>query len=260
MEIKGKVHCFFEQSGTFKNEFKKLGYPAFDYDIQNNFGETDFVIDLFSEIEKGYAGEKSIFDTITNDDLIISFFPCIEFSCVSQMWFSLGCNDYRKWENKKKFDYILNKSNNRTIMFNLLCKFCFVCIERGYRMIFENPWGLNTFLKQNVFLKKPSYIDNNRSLRGDFRIKPTAYWYWNCVPTYGFTFQPYEGKIFNHNQLKKSPKAGICSEARSMISTDYARNFICDNILGIKQKPFPGMQLELDLQLDILNIDVKPTR
>jgi hypothetical protein len=31
-----KVHCFFEQSGTFKNEFKKLGYEAFDYDIQYN--------------------------------------------------------------------------------------------------------------------------------------------------------------------------------------------------------------------------------
>ena len=26
MEITGKVYCFFEQSGTFKNEFKKLGY------------------------------------------------------------------------------------------------------------------------------------------------------------------------------------------------------------------------------------------
>ena len=25
MEIKGKVHCFFEQSGTFKNEFIKQG-------------------------------------------------------------------------------------------------------------------------------------------------------------------------------------------------------------------------------------------
>ena len=24
MEIKGKVYCFFEQSGTFKNEFKKF--------------------------------------------------------------------------------------------------------------------------------------------------------------------------------------------------------------------------------------------
>ena len=30
MEITGKVHCFFEQSGVFKNEFRKLGYEAFD--------------------------------------------------------------------------------------------------------------------------------------------------------------------------------------------------------------------------------------
>lgn len=54
MTIKGKVHCFFEQSGTFKNEFIKLGIPAEDYDIQNNFGETDHVIDLFGEIERAY--------------------------------------------------------------------------------------------------------------------------------------------------------------------------------------------------------------
>lgn len=53
MEIKGKVHCLFEQSGTFKNEFIKLGIPAEDYDIQNNFGETDHVIDLFTEIGGG---------------------------------------------------------------------------------------------------------------------------------------------------------------------------------------------------------------
>ena len=49
-----KVHCFFEQSGTFKNEFIKLGVPAEDYDIQNNFGQTDHVIDLFKEIETEY--------------------------------------------------------------------------------------------------------------------------------------------------------------------------------------------------------------
>ena len=49
-----KVHCFFEQSGTFKNEFIKLGIPAEDYDIQNNFNQTDHVIDLFAEIEKAY--------------------------------------------------------------------------------------------------------------------------------------------------------------------------------------------------------------
>lgn len=56
MNIKGKVHCFFEQSGTFKNEFRKLGYEAEDYDIQNEFNETDNVADLFNEIEKCYTG------------------------------------------------------------------------------------------------------------------------------------------------------------------------------------------------------------
>lgn len=61
MEIKGKVHLFFEQSGTFKNEFKKLGYEAYDYDIQSNFGETDFQIDLFAEIEKAYEGGGKYF-------------------------------------------------------------------------------------------------------------------------------------------------------------------------------------------------------
>ena len=79
MEIKGKVYCFFEQSGTFKNEFIKLGIPAEDYDIQNNFNQTDHVVDLFEEIEKGFIGLPSLFDTITKDDLILAFFPCIKF-------------------------------------------------------------------------------------------------------------------------------------------------------------------------------------
>lgn len=64
MEITGKVWCFFEQSGTFKNEFKKLGYEAVDVDIQNNFGETDYQIDLFKEIENAYDNKPSIFDQI----------------------------------------------------------------------------------------------------------------------------------------------------------------------------------------------------
>lgn len=50
------AHCLFEQSGTFKNEFKKLGIDAYDYDILDDFGETDYKIDLFSEIEQAYAG------------------------------------------------------------------------------------------------------------------------------------------------------------------------------------------------------------
>lgn len=47
------AHCLFEQSGTFKNEFKKLGIEAYDYDILNEYGQTDFQVDLFAEIRGG---------------------------------------------------------------------------------------------------------------------------------------------------------------------------------------------------------------
>lgn len=53
------VHCLFEQSGTFKNAFKKYGIEAYDYDIQNEFNETDYVTDLFKEIEKKGGGIKA---------------------------------------------------------------------------------------------------------------------------------------------------------------------------------------------------------
>lgn len=59
-----KAHCLFEQSGTFKNEFKKLGYDAYDYDILNDYGETDYQVDLFKEIEGGGTTENLVFSTI----------------------------------------------------------------------------------------------------------------------------------------------------------------------------------------------------
>ena len=46
--------CLFEQSGTFKNEFKKLGINAYDVDIQNKFNETDCVRNIFKDIENAY--------------------------------------------------------------------------------------------------------------------------------------------------------------------------------------------------------------
>lgn len=48
-----KAYCLFEQSGTFKNEFIKLGIHAEDYDILNDFGETNHIVDLFEHIRGG---------------------------------------------------------------------------------------------------------------------------------------------------------------------------------------------------------------
>lgn len=233
MQISGKVHCFFEQSGTFKKEFIKLGIPAEDYDIQNNFGETDHVIDLFAEIENGYDGKPSLFDNISKDDLIIAFFPCIYFSALSQIAMSWACYNYRDKTMKEKTDMILERSHNREHFFRLAVKMLATAEMRGLRIIMENPWALQTFLKSN-FVMAPTYVDMDRRKRGDCFKKPTAYFFINCEPENEFTNQPSR----EHKRIidaKSSGQAGLCSEERSMISEDYARNLICDLILGIKQ-------------------------
>ena len=234
MEIKGRVHCFFEQSGTFKNQFKRLGFEAEDYGIQNDFGETDNVTDLFQAIEDAYEGKPSLFDNISQDDLIMAFFPCIYFCAMSQMAFYWTYVNYRKKTIKEATDLILERSKNREKFFRLAVKMMAVAKIRGLRLIMENPWSEQTFLKSN-FVAPPSLVDKNRMLRGDYFMKPTAYWYINCEPTEGFTLQNDKEKR-THQTTRGSKTAGICSKDRSMISPDYARNFICDCILGITQE------------------------
>ena len=237
----------FEQSGTFKNEFIKLGIPAEDYDIQNNFGETDHVTDLFKAIEDAYDGKPSLFDGIIEDDLIMAFFPCIYFCAPSQMNFTWGCINYRCMTTKQKTDAILERDKKRAYFYGLAIKMFAVAEIRGLRLIMENPWSENpwsenTYLKAN-FIIPPALVDMNRMMRGDYRVKPTAYWFVGCEPTHGQSIQFDKLKEKKtHMASRGSSVAGVCSEERSLISPDYARNFICDFILGKTQK---NTQLDL---------------
>ena len=237
MEIKGKVHCFFEQSGTFKNEFIKLGIPAEDYDIQNNFGETDHTDDLFKAIEDAYDGKPSLFDNIRggqDGDLIMAFFPCIYFTgSTNPLYYTLENLNYQKMTTAQKIDAMLQRSKSRQYFYELIIKLVGVCLDRGVRIIIENPYSPLHYLCNNFF-KAPDVFDRNRQHRGDYFTKPTGYWYFNCVPTHGNSYQePKEKKTIYC--CRGSNMAGICSEERSLISPDYARNFICDFILGRPQ-------------------------
>lgn len=166
--------------------------------------------------------------------MVIAFFPCIYFCAFSQMAFSFTMYNYRKKTMKEKTDLILERSANREHFFRLMVKMFSVALDKGIRMIVENPWSQQTFLKGN-FVMPPSLIDNDRTLRGDYFKKPTAYWFLNCEHTFGKSIQK-DKERKTIMKAKKSPQAGICSEERSMISPDYARNFICDFILGKKQE------------------------
>ena len=109
-------------------------------------------------------------------------------------------------------------------------------------MVVENPYSPMGYLHLTEnFVMKPTLIDNNRLVRGDYFRKPTAYWFLGCRPTNGFT----EQRDKKQKMIRNTPSsgiAGLCSEDRSMISPDYARNFICDFVIGKEQV---GSQLSI---------------
>lgn len=126
-----RAFCLFEQSGTFKNEFRKLGIPAEDYDILDDFGETDHVIDLFAEIDKAYAGEPSIFDEIGQDDIVLAFFPCTRFESQSSMLLNGNHYSVRKMPDDKKLEYAIKTHAELNRLYALICKLLIISIWWG---------------------------------------------------------------------------------------------------------------------------------
>ena len=220
-----KVHCLFEQSGTFKNEFKKLGYEAYDYDVQNEFGETDHVIDLFSEIRGGYDGKPSIFDEITSEDLILAFFPCTRFEAKVPLWFRGETYQQKNWTLLQKLECCIKYQNELTELYLLLCQLTIICLKRGLRMVIENPYTPPHYLT-TYWCIKPKIIDNDRTADGDYYKKPTQYWFINFEPYQNLVFEPIEyveTRTINH----ECNKDGLSRKTRrSMIHPQYASRFI----------------------------------
>lgn len=166
--------------------------------------------------------------------MIVAFYPCIYFTgSVNPCYMRLDNNNYKSLTDKEKFMKILERIDLRNDFYKRLYKFVAICHFRKLRLIFENPVSGGSYL-QNNFLKEPSIIDNDRTKRGDYFRKPTGYWFFNCEPTNLMTIQ--DDKI--HKKIwdcKGSSQSGLCSEERSMISPDYARNWICDFVLGKQQ-------------------------
>lgn len=225
------AHCLFEQSGTFKNEFKKLGYEAYDYDIQNEFGETDYAIDLFEQIESAYDGNPSIFDRIKEDDLILAFFPCVRFENQIMLSFRGQSHGMEKWDYRQKMINDMRLMEELKTMYELVNKLFIICIERKLRLVMENPYSEEHFLRR-YWCYPASIIDKDRRKNGDFFKKPTQYWFLNCKPKNNLIFEPFEyvgiHKRWEHRTTKDYCETGAknVKTARSMIHPQYANRFI----------------------------------
>ena len=187
------------------------------------------------------SGGVTVFDKMTSNDLVMAFFPCIYFEAMQMTYYSLNCNNVRAKSDTEKVEVAIDRLAKRTKLHELLYKLVWIAYKKKLRLIIENPATAPHYLITLQNFPKPSVIDKNRMDRGDYFKKPTAYWYFNCEPTYGESFQNDKEQKTIQN-CKRSKGDGLCSEERSMISPDYARNFICDFILGKKQD-FGQLQL-----------------
>lgn len=218
------AHCLFEQSGTFKNEFKKLGFKAFDYDILNDFGETDFKIDLFNEIDKAYKGKKSLFDCFSRDDIIMAFFPCTRFVNQIQLSFRGEQKQDKSLSDEEKIQRGIRLHVELHDYYVLFSKLCIVAIQRKLKLIIENPYSSTHYLTR-YFSLKPKIIDTDRTLRGDKFKKPTQYWFINYEPKFNIILEP----------LTIVKNKTVCyywdKIERSMINAQYANRFIREFII-----------------------------
>ena len=219
------AHCLFEQSGTFKNEFKKLGIEAYDYDILNDFNETDFQIDLFSEIEKAYGGGRSIFDNFTNDDIVFAFFPCTRFENQAELLFRGTMSSIKKWADEKKLEYDLQLHKELSELYEKVTKMTIVCLRKGLRLIIENPYSTTHYLRK-YWAIPATIIDTDRTKRGDKFVKPTQYWFINFKPSNNFVLD-----ATANNKSQKNINHCNSAVERSMIHPDYARRFIKEFLL-----------------------------
>lgn len=193
---------------------------------------------------------ETIFDRIGKDDQILAFFPCTRFENQIMLSFRGQSKQMKNWdmEQKMKYDMKLMDELHRNYM--LVNKLFIVCMHRNLKLIMENPYSEEHFLRRYWCLK-PGIIDKDRRDRGDYFMKPTQYWFINCKPKNNLIFEAipnnciypveraYRDDRKSSHDVWLSMRKEDCDKtgastikvARSMIHPDYANRFIREFVI-----------------------------
>ena len=207
-----------------------MGYEAYDYDIQNEFGETDYVVDLFENIRNAYEDKPSIFDNISSDDLIMAFFPCTRFESRIPLWFRGEAQQQKNWNVFQKLEYAMALHEELHEFYMLFSKMYYIAQKRNLKMVIENPYMQPHYLT-TYWCVRPTLVDKDRTENGDYYKKPTQYWFVNLKPQNNLVFEALDyipTKVIA--KVKKENGISVKTQ-RSMIHPQYANRFIRQFIL-----------------------------
>ena len=156
--------------------------------------------------------------------MILAFFPCIRFEDRIILNFRGKSSAQQKWSDCQKLNYSMKLHDELNELYKLVSQLAYIALERGLRLIIENPCGGQHYLTRYWCLE-PSLIDKDRRLDGDWFKKPTQYWFINCKPKHNLVFEPLE-----YVATKTIDNTRNTVE-RSLIHQQYADRFIRKYIL-----------------------------
>lgn len=186
----------------------------------------------------GYQGEPSLFNKISSNDLIFTFFPCTYFSDQGLRHLTCTAYQYRNYTIEQKCEVAMKRHKGLDLFYEKLNKLVIICQRRHIKLIIENP--LNTsglHYLTNFWCLKPDLIDKDRTENGDYYKKPTQYWFIGLEPKNNLVFEPLQQveRMQSIRFLTNKNSIGVDRKtARSMIHPQYADRFIRQYILDEK--------------------------
>lgn len=176
-----------------------------------------------------------MFDDISQDDLIMAFFPCIRFEDQALLIFRCDQYQLKRKSEIEKLEIDIKAHEELHDLYILITKLAIICFRKGLKIIIENPYSAQHYLTRYWCLN-PELIDQNRTERGDYYKKPTQFFFINCESKHNFIFEPLiDTKLYtvsNYSHDKDNKIDGQSSKvSRSMIHPQYANRFIREFIL-----------------------------
>lgn len=166
-----------------------------------------------------------MFDKMTADDIVLAFFPCTRFEDQILLSFRGDLYQMAKYSDKQKLetDIRLHEELHRNYL--LITKLALIAINKGLRLVIENPIAEQHYLKRYWCLK-PSIIDKDRRQNGDYYKKPTQFFFIGFEPKNNLVFEALDYVEPRQCQYITSKDGKSREERRSEIHPQYASRFI----------------------------------
>lgn len=168
----------------------------------------------------------------------MAFFPCVRFENQIMLHFRGQSHGLERKTSEEKMEYCMKLMDELRNMYMLVNKLFIVCIRKKLKLIVENPYSEEHFLRRYWCLP-PTIIDRDRRERGDYYKKPTQYWFLNRKPSNNLVFgETFHNRINCTDPIRMMHKkdwlwvgAKNVKTARSMIHPDYASRFIREFVI-----------------------------